>query len=290
MLRALVALLLLANAVFWVWSQGWLDDVVGIRSTGEREPQRLAQQVRPEIVRVLPGAGPAVPGTPAAASASAPDAGSAAQQPPARGDDGAAPPTAAADATPNPAATARAPWVEAAAAPAPASSAPPLVDTQCLEAGPFTANEAAAAMAAIKRAALPSGTVRDLTGPAPNTWIIYMGRFTDPEKMAEKQSQLNRISGMKYERVRGIPELEPGLSLGRFTDRASAQTALDDWNTRGVRTARVVALPPSTTHRLRAEGLDAATRQRLSELKAPALRDGFQPCAPADFPAPAPAR
>jgi hypothetical protein len=288
MLRALVALLLLANAVFWIWSQGWLDDVVGVRSTGEREPQRLAQQVRPEIVRVLPGAGPAAPVTPAAASA--PDSGSAMQQPPPRGDDGAAPAAVAAGTTPNTAATPSAPWVEAAAAPAPASSASPSADTPCLEAGPFTANEVAAAMAAINRAALPSGTVRDLTGPAPNTWIIYMGRFTDPEKMAEKQSQLNRISGMKYERVRGIPELEPGLSLGRFTDRTSAQAALDDWNTRGVRTARVVALPPSTIHRLRAEGLDAATRQRHLELKAPALRDGFQPCAPADGAAPAPAR
>jgi hypothetical protein len=53
MLRWLVALLLLANVVFFAWSQGWLDSVVGVRAAGDREPERLAQQVRPDIVRVL---------------------------------------------------------------------------------------------------------------------------------------------------------------------------------------------------------------------------------------------
>jgi hypothetical protein len=53
MLRWLVALLLVANVVFFAWSKGWLDNVVGVRAAGDREPERLAQQVRPEIVRVL---------------------------------------------------------------------------------------------------------------------------------------------------------------------------------------------------------------------------------------------
>ena len=54
MLRALVAALLLANIVFYAWSQGWLDGVVGARSIGDREPERLGRQVRPDIVRILP--------------------------------------------------------------------------------------------------------------------------------------------------------------------------------------------------------------------------------------------
>jgi hypothetical protein len=54
MLRLLVAALLLANLVFYAWTQGWLDDVAGARAIGDREPERMARQVRPELIRVLP--------------------------------------------------------------------------------------------------------------------------------------------------------------------------------------------------------------------------------------------
>ena len=63
MLRALVVALLLANLAFFGWSQGWLDGVVGVRARGDREPERLANQVRPETVVVLStGAGPGTTG------------------------------------------------------------------------------------------------------------------------------------------------------------------------------------------------------------------------------------
>ena len=51
--RVLLAGLVLANALFLAWTQGWLEPLVGLRATGDREPQRLAQQVRPEAVRVV---------------------------------------------------------------------------------------------------------------------------------------------------------------------------------------------------------------------------------------------
>jgi len=53
MLRSIVAFLLLANVVFFVWSRGWVDDLIGVRASGDREPERLAKQVRPESVRLL---------------------------------------------------------------------------------------------------------------------------------------------------------------------------------------------------------------------------------------------
>ncbi|HWH80737.1 MAG TPA: SPOR domain-containing protein, partial [Burkholderiaceae bacterium] len=53
MLRALIALLLLANLGYFAWSQGWLD-AIGLRASGDREPERLQRQVRPELVRILP--------------------------------------------------------------------------------------------------------------------------------------------------------------------------------------------------------------------------------------------
>lgn len=52
-MRVWVAALLVANLVFAAWSQGWLDDVVGVRATGDREPERLALQVRPDTVAIL---------------------------------------------------------------------------------------------------------------------------------------------------------------------------------------------------------------------------------------------
>jgi hypothetical protein len=54
MLRAVVLVLVLANAVFFAWSSGWFDGIAGLSSRGEREPERLQRQVRPDAVRVLP--------------------------------------------------------------------------------------------------------------------------------------------------------------------------------------------------------------------------------------------
>lgn len=51
MLRVVVLLVLLANALFFAWARGWLGE--GPRHA-EREPQRVQDQVRPEAVRVLP--------------------------------------------------------------------------------------------------------------------------------------------------------------------------------------------------------------------------------------------
>jgi len=52
-MRLFVGLLLLANIGFYVWSQGWVDDLVGVHARGDREPDRLNKQVRPETVRIL---------------------------------------------------------------------------------------------------------------------------------------------------------------------------------------------------------------------------------------------
>ena len=53
MLRVLIAAVLIANLAFFAWSQGWLDAVVGARSIGDREPERLQRQVRPETIQIL---------------------------------------------------------------------------------------------------------------------------------------------------------------------------------------------------------------------------------------------
>ena len=56
MLRAFVVVLLLANLAFFAWSQGWLDGIAGVPARSDREPQRLASQVRPDSIVILPTA------------------------------------------------------------------------------------------------------------------------------------------------------------------------------------------------------------------------------------------
>ena len=53
MLRLLLAALVAANLLFFGYTSGWFDGVLGLHSLGDREPERLARQVRPESVRIL---------------------------------------------------------------------------------------------------------------------------------------------------------------------------------------------------------------------------------------------
>jgi hypothetical protein len=53
-LRALLAALVVANLVFLAFTRGYLDRPLGVHSLGDREPERLARQVRPESIRLLP--------------------------------------------------------------------------------------------------------------------------------------------------------------------------------------------------------------------------------------------
>ena len=58
MLRALLLALVAANLLFFAFTRGWLDGVMGMRAIGDREPERLAKQVHPESIVLLPS-GPA---------------------------------------------------------------------------------------------------------------------------------------------------------------------------------------------------------------------------------------
>ena len=53
MLRLLVLALLLANGAYFAWSQGLLRGY-GFAPAAQSEPQRMAQQLRPEGLRILP--------------------------------------------------------------------------------------------------------------------------------------------------------------------------------------------------------------------------------------------
>ncbi len=53
MLRTLVALLLLVNALFFAWTQGWLDPITGSHANSSREPQRMQLEQQRERLSIL---------------------------------------------------------------------------------------------------------------------------------------------------------------------------------------------------------------------------------------------
>jgi hypothetical protein len=63
MLRFLAVLLVAGNLLFFGFTSGWFDGVLGMHALGDREPERLAAQVRPQSIVLMQ--------MPAAAAASA---------------------------------------------------------------------------------------------------------------------------------------------------------------------------------------------------------------------------
>jgi len=66
--RTLALLLMLLNALYWTWGEGWLLPY-GFGPAQQREPQRLAQQIKPEAITVLRAAEGQLPPLPAAPQA-----------------------------------------------------------------------------------------------------------------------------------------------------------------------------------------------------------------------------
>ncbi len=137
--------------------------------------------------------------------------------------------------------------------------------TTCLQAGPFDEAQAASLRAALT-SALPAGswtlsTVTELT-----RWIVYMGKYSSPEALAKKRSELASLN-LRFEPLTD-PALQWGLSLGSFETQAAADAALARLSQRGVRTARVVQEhAPSKGLMLRLTAADAAMQAGLSDLK-----------------------
>jgi len=73
-LKGLLAALIAANLLFFAFTRGWFDGVLGLQSNGDREPERLANQVRPASIVLMPMAS-APPGTTGSCLESAPVAG-----------------------------------------------------------------------------------------------------------------------------------------------------------------------------------------------------------------------
>ncbi len=238
MLRIAFLVLLLANAGYYAWSGGMLRGV-GLGPEDPSEPQRLAQQIRPEILRLQPPAASASPSTAQASTAAAAPAvpAAAAASVAARAASGAA-------STAPVAAGAPVPPAQPASAAASAATAPigPIAagttGLVCQQAGPFDQNQADTLRVALPAAGFAAGSWSLDFTPTSGRWMVYMGRFPDEDALARKRAEL-RARRVAYDRP-GNPALEPGLSLGRYASQEAAERALATLAGQGVRTARVV--------------------------------------------------
>jgi hypothetical protein len=239
MLRGLVLFLLIANLAFYAWTQGHLTRVLGVDPIGDREPERVRQQVHPEAVQVV------VPAQ--------------------TGQTGQAGSTGSTTSPTDPSET---PPIH------PTVASP----TACLEAGPFNTSELDQAVAILKTR-IESHQWAVQTRDVPGRWMLYMGRYPSREVMLRKVDELQRMEITKIDEVHGIPELEFGLSLGEYQRLDAAEAALLHMNDIHVRSARIVQLlPPSLAHTLRIASADAAVQARITSLKAALGVRAFQAC------------
>jgi hypothetical protein len=209
MLRLLVLVLLLANVGVLAWGQGWLAGV-GLGPVSQAEPQRVAQQLRPEAMRIVTGAdaSPPAPSLPQVAGA--------------------------------------------------------LTADECLQAGLFTVEQAAALRARLQ-SSLPGGSWTLEPASEPGSWLVYMGKYNNPETFATKRSELRRL-GVVFE---VLPNgMGPALSLGQYSSAAEAQAGLARVAARGVISARVLQeRPPAQGQRLTLPRVDAPVRAQLEAIK-----------------------
>ena len=208
MLRLLVLLLVLANAGYYAWSHGMLADY-GFAPVAQTEPQRVAQQIRPEALRIL---------------------------------------------TQQEASLAQQTNIPSAA-----------TATECLQVGVFNEEQTVVLRERLV-SALPAGSWSLESVQEPARWLVYMGKYSSPDAITKKQSELRGL-GVLFEALNNAA-LEPGLSLGSFPTQAEADLALARIAKKGVKTAKVVQERGELRgQRLKLASVDTELRGQLENIK-----------------------
>ena len=158
---------------------------------------------------------------------------------------------------------------------------------RCLEAGPLDSAAAASTERSLAAAGLQAAQWQTRRLPAGDAYLVYMGRFPDAAAAARKQDELHQLK-LQATEVRNAPALQPGLSLGQYDSAAAADAALARFAQRGVRTARVVALPGQGPVRslLRLPQADAAVQALAAAMALPGGK-AFKACSADPRPKPA---
>ena len=148
--------------------------------------------------------------------------------------------------------------------------------TACLQAGLFDVTQSAQLRRTLA-VTLPVGSWSLEETLEPARWIVYMGKYASPEELVKKRLQLASLN-LKFEPLLS-PALSPGLSLGGFETQAQANTALQAFSQRGVRTARVLQERAEVRgFTLKLPLVDEALKVRLEALTPALAGKRLSPC------------
>jgi len=210
-LKLLFWLLLVGNVILFGLSRGYF----GASASERREPQRLAEQLHPELLSVLPASSEKL-------------ASQLRAQP--------APASAAAT---NPAGAAAAP----SAAPAPAPAPVVAVAPSCTEVGNFSAADARRFSEQVASLNLGDKLVQKLTQDV-TSHMVYIPPQDGREGADRRVAELRRLGiGDFYVIPDSFPNpaLRAGVSLGIFRTEDAAKAYVSQLISRGVRSARIIA-------------------------------------------------
>ena len=255
MLRLLVLTLLLANAGYFAWTRNLLAPY-GFAPATPSEPQRLTQQIHPEAMLILtPLATPALPTSSAVPAATTPTVSS----------------TSTVSSTTS--ATQAVALAAASAMRVAAASGP----AECLQVGLFNEEQSAVLRERLQNV-LPAGSWVLESSVEQARWMVYMGKYSDPDALAKKRSELSALH-VSFGPLNN-PALEPGLSLGNFSSKADAEAEMGRIAKRGVRTAKVIQTRQEARgQKLKLPAVTPVLRQQLDALKPQMAGKPLQTCA-----------
>lgn len=251
MLRIVIVLLVVANAVYFAWARGHLQALgLGPSQPAPATPEAHAP-LRPEAVQVVQR--PPTPAQPEAAQQSSPppvipvlvaqntpplvdEAEQAPQElvAPPQASEAAAPDTPAQEQPPSPAAAAPAP-PPAPVPPPPPPPAPP-APKQCMAFGPLTAEQAEPVRAVLQ--SWPRAQWRWEQQSVNGRWMVLWAKVNDDLLSNARRAEL-QSKNIAFERLRSGPHAG-GFSLGRFSSEAAAQQQKRNLERRGITGATVV--------------------------------------------------
>ncbi len=253
MLKWTIWILVLANAGYFAWTQGYLDGL-GLAPQEQREPQRLREQVNPEQLRLLNG--PRVPAGPAAATT---------------------PPAAAPAETAPVAPQAALPAVVAPPVPTPAPLAEGPGPRTCWQAAGFSESQTELLRAELALLGLPPSRWQLNEVRSVGRWIVYMGRYDNEAQLERKKTEL-RAMGVSFREITGNG-LAPGLALGTYATETAAQQALQQAERGGVRTGKVVQeRADAVSFTLRLPAITASQRAAVDGLGAAMAGKSLRAC------------
>ncbi len=151
-----------------------------------------------------------------------------------------------------------------------------LLPKECLQVGYYDGVQALMVQRAFE-SALPAGSWQMLDTPVPARWIVYMGKFPNPAAVSKKQTELAAL------KIKTLPlqnkELEPGLALAQFDNKAAAEAELKRLGSLGVRTARVVQEQAAgSSYQFKMPAVSEVLKQRLNDVKPALLGKTLRSC------------